>query len=134
MHDGTATFLTAGGLVLGRLDGFTEAGLARVALADGSAVPARSLVALHPLDVGREVALGRAGEEALILGLVQPALRAVAADGAATVIEAREKLELRCGPASVTLFADGRVELRGTQLLSRAEGANRVQGGAVLLN
>lgn len=134
MHDGTATFLTAEGLTLGRLDGFTEAGLARVALADGAAVPARSLVALHPLDLGREVALARAGDGMLVVGLVQPALRAVVADGAATVIEAREKLELRCGPATVTLFADGRIELRGTQLLSRADGANRVQGGAVLLN
>lgn len=135
MHDGSTGFLAAAeGLTLGRLDGFTEVGLARVALPDGSAVAVRSLVALHPLDLGREVALGRAGEERLIVGLLQPALRAVVADGQATVIEAREKLELRCGPASVTLFADGRIELRGTQLLSRAEGANRVQGGAVLLN
>ena len=35
---------------------------------------------------------------------------------------------------SITLEADGRITLRGTDLLSRAEGANRVQGASVQLN
>jgi hypothetical protein len=133
--DGSQDFLaTLPGLTLGRLAGFTEVGLPRVALPDGAEMEARALVALRAVDMGREVALAWAGGEPLVVGVVQPPLRAVVADGEETVIEARERLQLRCGPASVTLFADGRIELRGTQLLSRAEGTNRVQGGAVLLN
>lgn len=58
----------------------------------------------------------------------------VEADGATQVINARDAPTLRCGKASITLSADGRVTIRGTDILTRAEGANRVQGASVQLN
>lgn len=137
MHDGGALDFDLGtGLSTGRLAGFSAEGWPLVEAADGATGEARSLVPLGPAELGRELALARIGGEGLVvLGLIQPPARTVAADDEdRRVVEAREQLELRCGPASLTLFADGRVEIRGTQILSRSEGANRVQGASVHLN
>ena len=70
----------------------------------------------------------------LILGLIQPPLPEVEADGEKLVLEARREVTLRCGKASITMTADGRVTIRGTQVLSRSDGPNRVQGASVQLN
>jgi hypothetical protein len=50
------------------------------------------------------------------------------------VVEAGREIVLRCGPASVTLRADGTVVVRGTRLLSRSSGTNRIKGAAVRIN
>lgn len=139
MHDGALTeFGFRAGLWEGRLAGFSPEGLPLVETPEGTVHEARSLVELGPTDLGRELAFGRLGGPdglLLVLGLIRPLARVVAMDGgAAQVIEARERLELRCGPASLTLFADGRVEIRGVQILSRAEGAQRLQGASIHLN
>lgn len=139
MPDGDlAAFDFDTGLSSGRLRGFSPAGHPLVEAADGAVIEARSLVPLGPAALGRELAYGRLGGPSgtpLILGLIEPpALVAGADEGGPQVIEARERLELRCGPARLTLFADGRVEIRGTQILSRADGAQRIQGASVHLN
>ena len=56
------------------------------------------------------------------------------ADGRQVLVEARDQLELRCGEASLTLRADGKVEIRGTHVLSRSSGPNRIKGGSVSIN
>lgn len=105
---------------------------------DGSApVAAQSLIPLDPGLVGATVAVLRIGGvagAALILGRLHPPLPVVMADGKAQVIEAERELVLRCGKASIRLTADGAVIVRGTRILSRAEGDNRIQGGSVSLN
>jgi hypothetical protein len=55
-------------------------------------------------------------------------------DGKRVVITAEERIELRCGLASIILEKDGRVTIRGSQLTSQASGTNRIRGGAVHLN
>lgn len=96
---------------------------------------ARSLVAVGPAAVGREVAVVvMDGAEPLILGLIQPLVPEVEVDGGRLVLEARREVTLRCGKASIHLTADGRVTIRGTQVLSRSDGPNRVQGASVQLN
>ena len=134
MHDGTTLSLLPG-LRIARLSGFDADGHPLVADAAGLR-PARALADLLPGDAGAEVAVAdTAGGDLLILGLVRPPLRVAEADGTAPrVIEAKSTLTLRCGKASVTLHADGRIAIRGEELLSRARGANRVQGGSVQLN
>lgn len=139
MHDGALTGFDFGtGLWMGRLAGFSPEGLPLVAGPEGTVVGARTLVDLWPSDIGAELALGQLGGPEgtpLVLGLIRPSARMVAVDDdPVRVIEARERLELRCGPASLTLFADGRVEIRGAQILSRAEGAQRLQGASIHLN
>ena len=55
-------------------------------------------------------------------------------DNAPIVIQSKRALEFRCGKASMVMKADGTVTIRGTQILTRAERSNRVQGATVLLN
>ena len=96
---------------------------------------ARSLVATPLATVGREVALVMMADAApLILGLIQPLVPSVEADGERLVLEAGREVVLRCGQGSITMTADGRITLRGTQILSRSDGPNRVQGASVQLN
>ncbi len=95
---------------------------------------AQSLVPIPVNAVGRVAAVTMMGEEPLILGLIQPLVPEVEADGEKLVLEARKEVTLRCGKASIHLTADGRVTIRGTQVLSRSDGPNRVQGASVQLN
>ncbi len=136
MHDGgESAFLPGLDVAVGRLEDFSVEGYPVVATGVGEAEQARSLVPLASHDKGREVAFCRSPAAGLlVLGLIHPPLRVIEEAGKLTVIESEQPLILRCGPASVSLFPDGRVEIRGTQVLSRAEGANRVQGGSVNLN
>lgn len=50
------------------------------------------------------------------------------------VLEARTELVLQCGPASITLQPDGRVLIRGTDVISHARGLQRLRGAAIQLN
>ena len=55
-------------------------------------------------------------------------------DGERVVFTASQEIVLRCGKASIHLLSDGSVRIRGTQLLSRASGTNRIRGGNVQIN
>jgi hypothetical protein len=50
------------------------------------------------------------------------------------LLEARENLTLRCGEGSITIRADGKILIKGIDLVSRAERMNRIKGGAVSIN
>ena len=113
---------------------------------------ARSLVPVTDKAIGREVAL--AFEEGdltrpLILGLMQsfddpdpdpctlpthPGSVEVSTDGSRLSLTAHDEIVLRCGRASITLTAAGKVLIRGDYLLSRSSGANRIKGGSVQIN
>jgi hypothetical protein len=49
-------------------------------------------------------------------------------------IEATESLTLKCGEASVDLRADGKVMVRGEDVLLRAKGTQRIRAGNVAIN
>jgi hypothetical protein len=76
-----------------------------------------------------------AAERGVILG---PVGTTSAPDGASSaadvVLEAERSLTLRCGEASLTLRADGRVLLRGEDVVSHAKRVNRIRGGSVAVN
>jgi hypothetical protein len=55
-------------------------------------------------------------------------------DGRRVTIEAQERIVLQCGKGSITLKRDGKIVLRGTQILSRASGANKIKGASVSIN
>jgi hypothetical protein len=55
-------------------------------------------------------------------------------DGKRVFFDAREEIVLRCGKASITLRTDGKIILKGTYLLSRSSGINKIKGGAVHIN
>lgn len=50
------------------------------------------------------------------------------------VIEAGRQVSIRCGKASITLYANGKIALRGEYILSDAEGVVRIAGGRIELN
>jgi hypothetical protein len=132
------------GVVIGLLIGF-DAGVPLVVFAGNpreTAVAARSLTELGHSAIGSELALmfeGGDPERPLVVGrIVDPAHKdrklQVVRDGDRVVITADERIELRCGVASIILERNGRVTIRGTQLTSQASGTNRIRGGAVHLN
>lgn len=57
-----------------------------------------------------------------------------AVDGKRVVLEGEDEVVLRCGKASITLRRNGKVVIRGTYLVSRADGTNRIKGGSVQIN
>jgi len=132
------------GVVIGLLIGF-EDGAPLVVFAGNpseTAVRARSLCGLDAAAVGAEVALlFEAGDPArpLIVGhIVEPARKGGGAemvrDGERVVVTGEERVELRCGKASIILDKDGSITIRGSQLTSQASGTNRIRGAAVHLN
>jgi len=55
-------------------------------------------------------------------------------DGKRVVIEGREEVVLQCGKASLTLRPDGKVVLRGVEVISQADRVNKIRGGKVQIN
>ncbi|ESY64530.1 hypothetical protein X742_25290 [Mesorhizobium sp. LNHC232B00] len=132
------------GVVIGLLIGF-EGGAPLVVFVGNpreTAIAARSLTELDTSAIGSELALlfeGGNPMRPLVVGrIVDPAARnrnlEVIRDGDRVVITGNERMELRCGLASIILEKNGRVVIRGTQLTSQASGTNRIRGGAVHLN
>ncbi len=136
-------------VMVGRLLGLVDQGRRPLVLLpapqDIAGRSARSLVDLHHDHVGCEVLL--TFEQAdpmrpIVMGVLRgspaseapaPALE-VRMDGGRVLLEARQSLVLRCGKSHLTLHEDGRVELHGETVVTRAAGANKVQGGSVQLN
>ena len=50
------------------------------------------------------------------------------------LIEARSNLTLKCGQGSITIRNDGKVLIKGKDLVSRAQQSNRIKGGSVSIN
>jgi hypothetical protein len=134
MHDGT--FLGLQGVHRGEIIGFGPDSRAQVLIPALGETPllAMSLVPLSATAIGRNAAVTMMDGQSLILGLLQPVQLEVEADGEKLILEGQRELTLRCGKASIHLRADGRVTIRGTEVLSRSDGPNRVQGASVQLN
>lgn len=58
----------------------------------------------------------------------------VTVDGERVVLHGAKQVELRCGEASIVLTAAGKILIRGTYVLSRSSGANRIKGAFVDIN
>lgn len=50
------------------------------------------------------------------------------------VFDAEEEIVLQCGKGSITLKRDGKIVLKGTDIVSRASRTNKIQGGSVKIN
>lgn len=110
-----------------------------------SALPARSTVALASSQVGREVLVCLAGNAArpIIIGVLtepgdggrlgEPNIDLVV-ERRRIVLAASTEVVLRCGEGSITLGADGKVTIRGLDVVSSATRTQRIRGGAVRIN
>ena len=73
-----------------------------------------------------------ADELGVVLGRIGVSTTAATPD--TLVIEARKNLTLRCGEGSITFRDDGKILIKGKDLVSHAKRMNRVKGGAVAIN
>jgi uncharacterized protein (DUF2345 family) len=55
-------------------------------------------------------------------------------DGHRVKLTGHREVIIACGKASITLRANGRVIIRGTQIESYSDGTNRIKGGQVRIN
>jgi hypothetical protein len=60
--------------------------------------------------------------------------RDVVLDGRTIALDAKEEIVLRCGKSSITLRKDGKIVVKGTQLVSRSSGSNKIKGATVSIN
>ena len=112
-------------------------------------VPARTTVALLREQVGSDaVVLFEQGDvrRPIVVGVLQgsgqrlpgaavPApLVSAQVDEQRVVLTAEREIVLKCGDASITLTRAGKVLIKGTYVLSRSSGYNKIKGAAVDIN
>ena len=85
-------------------------------------IPGDQMLVAPPQGGAPAVALGRIGR------YVAPA------PSDHVTIEASQSLTLKCGDASVDLRADGKLMIRGDDVLLRAKGTQRIRAGTVAIN
>jgi hypothetical protein len=99
--------------------------------------------ATAPLDFapGDEVLIwhpGRNEERAVILGRLGARRSAPSEPEPAApdelIIEAKKSLVLRVGNGSITIREDGKILIKGKDLVSHAQRTNRIKGGSVAIN
>src|SRR5690606_23373155 len=137
-----------GGAVVGVLRGLSQ-GAPHVAFPGRAeqAVRARTTVTLRPSEIGSQVALlFEIGHivRTLVIGKILVPGRPPTPAGGDTVtaklddevltLSAEREIVLRCGKASITLTRAGKIILRGTYVLSRSSGVNKIKGGSVQIN
>lgn len=146
MHDHSFEVFSGHSARTGKLVGLTHEGQPRVAVGSGDNVvvnAARTTVPLSATDVGRDVLLvfdaDRPNSPVVVgclrdAGSPSPTGLTVERDGETIVVSADKTLKLVCGQASIRLSPSGKVEIRGTHILSRSTGPNKIKGGSVQLN
>lgn len=102
---------------------------ARLYVADGAGLTLRvgDAVLVHPGD-DTGVVVGRIGPGQ---ALAPPATESVPDE---LTLQARTSLTLCVGDGSITLRKDGRILIKGQDLVSHARGMNRIRGGSVTIN
>jgi hypothetical protein len=150
--------LSANSMCVGRVVGVTAAGEALVEYPGNLEGPrrARSVVALDATEeTGAEplpVLLFLNGQDShtpIILGVIRDTVRQprpvegasfprpgreVLVDGKAIQVEADQEIVLRCGASSLVMRRDGKIILKGTEIVSRASEANKIKGAVVKIN
>lgn len=141
------------GIVTGTLTGFADDATPMVAIDGQPALAARTVVNVQTHHIGETVAVQfergiptlpvvmgivktatpSGGSEAIALLTTAQPLSAIL-DEDDLVLTAKRRITLQCGRASITLDDKGNVEIRGTYVLSRSSGQNRIKGSSVSLN
>ena len=124
--------------------------LAGVGASPGELMTARAAVPLRRAHVGATVlVLHEDGDwmRPIVVGVLQegvepsaPRLSLASApvqvqvDDERMVLSAEREIVLRCGEASITLTRAGKVIIRGSYILSRSSGYNKIKGAAIDIN
>ncbi len=132
------------GVVIGKLVGLSVSGEPLVDFSSNRlrrSLPARSTVILGKENIGREIALmfeESDPQKPIVVGLIQHPEEGqpinIEIDGERKTFTAKKEIVLRCGKASIMLTRAGKVIIRGTYLLNRSSGVNKIKGGSVQIN
>lgn len=145
---------THGGITSGRIHAIAEDGSILVAIPSSGKRPCRAdaTVDVGPSDVGREVVLAytpERGERPVILGVVgershpksearidlkRSEVQDLHIDGQSIHFKASDEILLECGQGSIRLRKDGKIIIKGLQIVSRSKGVNKIKGAAVSIN
>jgi hypothetical protein len=76
------------------------------------------------------------GEEGCVLGRIgiYQGADAEYAEPKHIVIEAKKELKLKCGDSSIELRRDGKLLIKGVDVVANAKRTNRIKGGSVQIN
>lgn len=149
---------TSNGPAIGQIVAFDSSGQALVncqGLADGPCV-ARSALSDHRAVVGVPLPIpvllmfeNNNPTKPIIIGLINDTPfpldaashnsagetgRDVYIDGKKMVITAKDEILLKCGKSSILLRRDGKVVIKGENLISRSSLANKIKGSSVSIN
>jgi hypothetical protein len=58
----------------------------------------------------------------------------ISLDGERIIFDAKKEIVLRCGEGSVKIRQDGKIIVKGTNIVSRAKATNKIKGAAVNIN
>ncbi len=140
---------------IGRIVGPTASGDIAVRIGTSAPKPAKLMAGLQRRELSRPIMQDREvlvvfergdPDKPIIMGLLADPLeemivmsesqdqKEIVLDGKRVTIEAQEEVVLKCGEGSITLRKDGKIIIKGTHLLSRASGPNRIKGGSVQIN
>lgn len=138
------------GVLVGELLALADEGRTPLILHPGAptaAVRARSTIDLHAAHIGNPLVLMFENGDPLcpiVIGVLRdgegtriestPGQLEVDADGERLLVTATKQLVLRCGKASITLTAAGKVLIEGNYISSHSSGVNRVKGASVQIN
>jgi len=146
--------LHASGPVIGELKALPESTSALVEFESnysGKWVAACSVVKLDDRDIGKKVVLmfekGKP-HSPIIMGVLQETSGSFAemkvtntdrrieavVDGERIILQGSKQIILQCGEASITLTRAGKILIRGSYVLSRSSGVNKIKGGSVQIN
>jgi hypothetical protein len=155
----TTTPLTSSSPCIGRLAGVNNQNDILVEYEGSGPKAARMIAALNKKDLAREEQRGREVllvfdqgdlQRPIIIGLMENPLEDLVAfqlsaeevkevkdiliDGKQITIEAESEILLKCGKGSILIRKDGKIILKGTDLLSRSSGRQRIKGSSVSIN
>ena len=144
---------------IGRLVGVGQGGEVLVEYDGYGPWPARTLAGIsrkelsRPEQRGRELLLAFENndpEKPLIIGMIADPIDGIIemeaagegtegnldlmVDGRRVFIEAEEEIVLTCGKGSIRIRKDGKIVIKGTDLLSRSSGPQRIRGASVNIN
>ncbi|PCJ39014.1 MAG: hypothetical protein COA99_10875 [Moraxellaceae bacterium] len=142
--------------MVGRLVELREDGVALVDYPGNTLGPlvAQSIITLAPSQAVKNQSLmlmfdNQQADKPVIMGVVQSQLvsnekqtmtlqngrpDAALVDGKTIHIDAKDEIQLICGKSSVILRKDGKIVIKGTNILSRSSGANKIKGASINLN
>ena len=141
---------------IGRINGMDQGGRILVSYGGGRCNPARLVAGLNRFELAtsayknREVLLNFAEddpdqpivvalladpvEELICLSPEQARPEELKVDGQTLVIQADREIVLKCGQSSLLLRRDGKIVLKGVEIVSRARKSNKIKGAYVEVN